>query len=178
MLKVLKYLFPISLYGGDDEEKTPPTEKTDDPAPIPSAEEVLDIKNKFIKKEDYNKLQENYNKLIKSVIDGEEIKDNPSGDAQSPKASELRKELYNPDNSLSNLEYVQKTLQLRNQILAEGKPDPFLPAGINGDPFKSDMERQQAEQTAAKVAKVLQEAVDEADGNAENFDIILAKIIK
>ena len=53
-----------------------------------------------------------------------------------------------------------------------------MPTGINGDPFKNDQERAAAEQSAEKVAKVLQEAVDEANGDPEAFDIILSKLVK
>lgn len=173
MLKVLKFLFPISFIGGDDDPPAP----SDDPAPVPSAEEVLDIKNNFVPKKDYTKLEEDYRKLADSILNGGELPSNPGGE-EAPDIAELRKELYDPNNSLSNLDYVKKTLQLREAIIQETGKDPFLPTGINGDPFRNDQERLAAEQSAEKVAKVLQEAVDEANGDPEAFDIILSKIIK
>ena len=176
MLKVLKYLYPFSLVGGDEDNPPAPT-NPDDPAPILSPEEVLDIKTNFVPKKDYEALEGNYRKLAESILNGGELPANPNGE-EAPDMAQLRKELYDPNNSLSNLDYVKKTLQLREAYIQETGKDPFLPTGINGDPFKNDQEKLAAEQSAQKVAKVLQEAVDEANGDPETFDIILSKLIK
>ena len=176
MLKVLKYLYPLFLVGGDDDPAPTPT-NPDDPAPLPDPDEVLDIKNNYVPKKDYEALEGNYKKLASSILNGGELPTDPNGE-EAPDIAKLRKELYDPNNSLSNLDYVKKTLQLREEIIKETKKDPFLPTGINGDPFKTDQEREAAVQSAEKVAKVLQEAVDQADGDPETFDIILSKIVK
>lgn len=176
MLKVLKYLYPFYLVGGDDDN--PPAPNPDDvSAPIPSPEEVLDIKNNYVPKKDYEALEGNYKKLASSILNGGELPIDPNGE-EAPDMAKLRKELYDPNNSLSNLDYVKKTLQLREAYMEETGKDPFLPTGINGDPFKNDQEKLAAEESAKKVAKVLQEAVDEANGDPETFDIILSKITK
>lgn len=159
---MFKVLYPF-IYAGD-EDPAPEV----NPTPNPTAEEVLDIQKNYIKKEKYEELEGNYKKLITHILDGREI-DNPSEDNQGPNASDLRKELYNPDNSLSNLEYVEKTLQLRKEIIKETGKDPFLPAGIKEKPSQADVD------SAARVAEILQAAVDEADGDPEVFDIILSK---
>ena len=175
---IKKFYFPFSLAGDDD----PPAPQPDDPAPVPSAEEVLDIQKNFVKKEKYDELETNYQKLIKKTLGLDEggdplTPDNPNGE-EGADIAKLRKELYDPNNSLSNLDYVKKTLELRETIINGGGKDPFLPTGINGDPFKDDAEKANAEHTAQKVAQVLAEAVKEADGDPEAFDIILSKIIK
>ena len=174
MFKVLKFMFPIFLFSGDDDPPPPPT---DDPAPVPSADEVLDIKKNYVPKKEHEKLEEDYRKVVDAILNGGELPPDPNGE-EAPKIADLRKELYDPNNTLSNLDYVKKTLQLREAIIEETGKDPFLPTGIQGDPFKTDQEREAAEASAEKVAKVLQEAVDEADGDSEAFDIILSKIIK
>ena len=154
-------------------------EENPQPTQDPTPEEVLDIKTNYVKKSDYEKVQEDYRKLVNSVLDGGDLpaQKDPNGEKGVDKAK-LRKELYDPNGSLTNLEYVEKTLKLREQIIAEGGKDPFLPTGINGNPFKNDQEQANAEATAEKVAKVLGEAVKEANGDPEAFDVIMTKIIK
>ena len=177
MLKVFKfYLFPFIL-GGDEDQQTPPDDQEGDPA-LPKADEVLDIKQNYVSKEEHNRLIKEYKKLVSSVLDGSELPAdlNPNGE-EAQDIAKLKKELYDPNNSLSNLDYVSKTLQLREAIIKETGKDPFLPTGINGDPFKTDAERDNAVAAAQKVAKVLKEAVDEANGDSGTFDIILSKII-
>ena len=165
MMKVAKYLFPL-FYGGDDDQPKEPQQ--DDPANLPTADEVLDIQKNFVKKEDYDELETNYKQLVSSVLNGGDITD-PNGEAESPKISDLRKELYDPESNLNNLEYVEKTLQLRKAIMEETGRDPFFPAGIKEKITEADAA--QAERTA----KLLQECVDEAHGDPEVFDIILSK---
>ena len=164
MIKVLKYLYPFSFIGGD-EDQTPPEQDTDQTL---SPEEVLDIKKNFVKKEDYDKLQNDYKKLVKDVLDGADIT-NPNGESDSPKISDLRKELYGPDSNLNNLEYVEKTLQLRKLIIEETGKDPFLPSGIKETPSEADIA------AAARTAELMQKCVDEANGDPEVFDVILSK---
>ena len=107
LLKVLKYLYPFSLVGGD--EDNPPAPNPDDPAPIPSPDEVLDIKNNYVPKKDYEKLEGDYRKVVDSILNGGELPANPNGE-EAPDMAQLRKELYDPNNSLSNLDYVKKML--------------------------------------------------------------------
>ena len=54
-------------------------------------------------------------------------------------------------------------MELRKQLIAKGEPDPFLPVGQQIQPTDFDI------QTADKVASVLQECVDYADGDSEVF---------
>lgn len=149
------------------------------PKQDPTPEEVLDIKTNYVKKSDYEKVQEDYRKLVNSVLEGGDLpaQKNPNGEEGVDK-DKLRKELYDPNGSLSNLEYVEKTLQLREQIMKDGGKDPFLPTGIKGNPYQNDQEQANAEATAEKVAKVLGEAVKEANGDPEAFDVIMTKLIK
>jgi hypothetical protein len=162
----------VSLQFFAEEENPQPTQ---DPTP----EEVLDIKTNYVKKSDYEKVQEDYRKLVNSVLEGGDLPaaKNPNGEEGVDK-DKLRKELYDPNGSLSNLEYVEKTLKLREQIMKDGGKDPFLPTGIKGNPYQNDQEQANAEATAEKVAKVLGEAIKEANGDPEAFDVIMTKIIK
>ena len=78
----------------------------------------------------------------------------------------LRKELFGKSRrDLSNLEYVDKTLQLRKALMERGEQDPFvMKAGRTSSPEAEDFKK------AERVASVLQECVDIADGNDSVFD--------
>ena len=71
------------------------------------------------------------------------------------------------DCNLSNLEFWQKTLALREAVMEQGDPDPFLPVGTKISPTDDDVVK------AENVAKVVQECIEEADGNSEVFTAIL-----
>lgn len=73
----------------------------------------------------------------------------------------LRKDLFNTDNN--NLQYVEKALKLRSALIEDGQPDPFLPYGNKIAPNEDDFK------AAEKVAKVLQECVDYAEGDSQLF---------
>ena len=83
----------------------------------------------------------------------------------------MRKELFNGDAQLTNLEYVTKALELRDQLIAAGKPDPFLPYGEKIAPTNEDVE------AANRVAKVLRECVDYADGDSSIFTNELQRVM-
>ena len=61
------------------------------------------------------------------------------------------------------MEFVKNTLALRQAIIDSGKPDPFLPMGNKIIPSDEDIA------TATRVANVLQECVDYADGDSAAF---------
>lgn len=74
----------------------------------------------------------------------------------------LRNKVFNnPDQT--NLEYITNALNLRNRLLEEGYEDPFVPQGTQISATQADYDR------ANKVANVLQEMVDEADGDSNVF---------
>ena len=123
-------------------------------------EALAKVRETTVPKEEYDKLKEENKKLIDSVINGTELE----GQEVKPEPidlDKLRKELFNGDNS--NLEYCQKALQLREELIARGEPDPFLPLGNQISPTDYDIEK------AQQVADVLQECIDYADGDSAIF---------
>lgn len=119
------------------------------------------LRENTVAKEQYLKLKEENSKLLKSLINGETIEG--MDETSAPDVAELRKQLFSGEAQLNNLDYVTKALQLRNTLIAEGKPDPFLPYGEKIAPTDEDIA------AAERVAKVLQECVDYADGDSAIF---------
>lgn len=123
---------------------------------------INDLKANTVSKEQYLKLKNENKKLLDSYARGDGITQEQVAPKES--AAELRKALYgNGCDGLSNLDYWDKTLKLREIIIAEGKEDPFVPQGHNI--VATDADRAAAQ----KVADVVQKCIDVADGDSSVF---------
>lgn len=119
---------------------------------------INELKQNSVNREDYNKLKAENKKLLDSIVNGAPV------EVQSPQRKsieELRAAYLKEDQT--NLEYISNALKLREALISEGKPDPFLPIGEQILPTDEDVA------AANKVASVLQECVDYADGDSAVF---------
>lgn len=123
-------------------------------------EAIKKLKENTVSKEDYERVQEENKKLLQSLINGETI---DPAEEEKPDIDALRKELFSEECELNNLEYTSKALQLRTAIMEAGGIDPFLPYGKKIVPTEEDIE------TANRVAQVLQECVEYAEGDSAVF---------
>ena len=139
-----------------DEHTTTPEEPQEDYIAA-----ITELKENTVSKQQYAQLKEENSKLLKALINGEAIDgiEQPS----TPDIEELRKQLFSGEAELNNLDYVIKTLELRDALIARGAADPFLPIGHQITPSPSDIE------AANRVATVLNECVDYADGDSNIF---------
>lgn len=120
---------------------------------------IEDLRNNSVSKSEFDKLKAQNTKLLKALANGEKIENKATVDMKT-----LRNELYGSDRKeLSNVEYVTKTLQLRQAIIDAGSADPFLPIGHQVAPTKEDIA------SAANLAEVLQECLDYAQGDTAVF---------
>lgn len=122
---------------------------------------INEMKKNTVSRESYDKLKEENSKLLKSLIDGGQV-DMPSQETPTD-IDALRKELFNPDGELSNLEYASKALELRDAVIASGGKDPFMPNGHNYQYDEADA------RAADRVATVMRECIEVANGNSEVF---------
>ena len=119
---------------------------------------INELKQNSVNREDYNKLKAENKKLLDSIVNNVPV------EVQSPQRKsieELRAAYLKEDQT--NIEYISNTLKLREALIAEGKPDPFLPIGEQILPTDEDVA------AANKVASVLQECVDYAEGDSAVF---------
>ena len=124
-------------------------------------QQIEDLRANSVSRADYDKLKAEHNRAMNALINGGQM-DDPKAEKVDKDA--LRKELYDSqDNGLSNLDYWQKTLTLRQAIIDDGGKDPFLPYGQKIAPTAEDVE------AANRVAKVVQECIDYADGDSRIF---------
>lgn len=138
--------------------KTVETGAVDDPQQD-YLEAIKNLKQNTVDKAKYEQSEAERKRLLNMVVNGQTV-DVP----EEPKHREIgviRNELFNKEHN--NLDYIKLSLELRNALIAEGKPDPFLPYGRQISPTRED------EEIAEKVAQVYQECVDFAEGDSELF---------
>ena len=142
----------------DEETRTVETGAVDDPQQD-YLEAIKNLKQNTVDKAKYEQSEAERKRLLNMVVNGQTV-DAP----EEPKHREInviRNELFNKEHN--NLDYIKLSLELRNALIAEGQPDPFLPYGRQISPTRED------EEIAEKVAQVYQECVDFAEGDSELF---------
>ena len=125
---------------------------------------IKELKEKSVDRSEYDKLRAENKKLIDAVVNGQPGQEEPAAVKHSKEQiDELRNDLFNSPKELSNLEYVTKAMELREALMENGEPDPFLPYGKQISPTRDDLEG------AEKVAQVYRECIDYAEGDSEVF---------
>ena len=124
-------------------------------------EAIKEMKANTVSKEAYVKLQQENKQLLNSLVNGQgiEVEKEEPVDIDG-----LRQKLFSAKkHDMTNLEYVSNALKLREALMERGEMDPFVPSGKKIHPTDDDFKK------ADKVATVLQECVDYADGDAMVF---------
>ena len=125
---------------------------------------IKDLKQNSVNRSEYEKLRAENKKLIDTVVNGL-----PGQEEQvvvkhsKEQIDDLRNELFNSPRELNNLEFITKAMELREALMENGEPDPFLPVGKQISPTRDDIEG------AEKVAQVYKECIDYAEGDSEVF---------
>lgn len=144
------------------EEEKVVTEKVEDNTPD-YLKAIQDLKQNSVDRSEYEKLKAENKKLINAVVNGQ-----PSEELQPAKHSQkdiddLRNKLFNSEKDLSNLEYISAAVELRDALMENGQPDPFIPVGKQISPTRDDIE------IAEKCAQVYKECIEFANGDSEVF---------
>lgn len=129
---------------------------------------IEEMKANTVSRDAYNKLRNENKQLLDALVSGKEIPQEPQN---KPSIPELRKKLFSED-QISNLEYVETALSLRDALIESGERDPFLPYGD-----KVDITAEQIEQ-ANKVATGLREMLDFAEGDSGVFSAEYQRRVK
>lgn len=125
---------------------------------------IKELKEKSVDRSEYDKLRAENKKLIDAVVNGQPGQEEPAVSKHSKEQiDDLRNDLFNSPRELNNLEYVTKAMELREALMENGEPDPFLPVGKQISPTRDDLEG------AEKVAQVYRECIEYADGDSEVF---------
>ena len=125
---------------------------------------IKELKQNSVDRSEYDKLRAENKKLIDAVVNGQPGQEEPAVSKHSKEQiDDLRNDLFNSPKELSNLEYVTKAMELREALMENGEPDPFLPVGKQISPTRDDLEG------AEKVAQVYKECIEYAEGDSEVF---------
>lgn len=120
---------------------------------------IKELKANSVDRSKYDQLRADNKRLLDSLVNGQTI-EQPK-ELVKPDLNELRKAVFKDDQT--NLEYITNALALRKALIENGSPDPFLPCGEKTLPTDADVA------TAERVASVLQECVDLAEGDSQIF---------
>lgn len=125
---------------------------------------IKELKQNSVDRSEYDKLRAENKKLIDAVVNGQPGQEEPVLTKHSKEQiDDLRNELFNSPRELNNLEYITKAMELREALMENGEPDPFLPVGKQISPTRDDLEG------AEKVAQVYKECIEYAEGDSEVF---------
>ena len=125
---------------------------------------IKELKEKSVDRSEYEKLRAENKKLIDAVVNGQ-----PGQEEQvvvkhtKEQIDDLRNDLFNSPRELTNLEFITKTMELREARMENGESDPLLPVGKQISPTRDDIEG------AEKVAQVYKECIEYAEGDSEVF---------
>lgn len=147
-----------------EEEKE---QQTPDNEPEMTATEYInqinDLKNKTVSREEYERIKNDNKELAKALINGTGAKiPGITEPDKKPDLDDLRKKLFTKK-SKNDLEYFTNLLALRDGVMADGQPDPFLPINREFRATKQD------EADAERIATQIREAIDYADGDPAVF---------
>ena len=132
-------------------------------------EALKEMKANSVNKAAYDKLKEENKQLLDALINGGQVTQELQKEPVD--IDSLRKRLFSVETELSNLDYMKTALELREALLDQGSPDPFLPYGQNIAPTDEDI------RTADRVAEAIKSCIDYADGDSEIFTNELQRIM-
>ena len=123
-------------------------------------EALKKMRETTVDRQEYDALKAENKRLINDVLNGvvydkKEIKN-------EDEIQELRLKVFDNENQ-TNLEYAINSLNLRTALIESGKEDPFVSIGSKYIPTQADYDK------SNRVALVLQEMVDVADGDPNVF---------
>lgn len=121
---------------------------------------INELKQNSVDKAKYDALRLENKKLLNSLVNGQVVEQQV--EKKQADIPALREKVFNNENQ-TNLEYITNVLNLRNALLENGQEDPFVPQGTMITATQADYEK------ANRVATVLQEMVDDADGDPNIF---------
>ena len=157
-MKTRPYKLDLQLFAEDQQDQQ---QEVIDPN-ANAVEAIKKLKETTVSKEAYEAVVKQNKELFDTVINGGSIQDDKAAIAE-PSIEELRGKLFKIDSGLNNLEYWESALLLRKKLMEQGQTDPFVPVGKKIVPEQSDFD------AAQRVADVVQECIDYAEGDSTVF---------
>ncbi len=136
-------------------------------AEVDPIEALREIKKNSVPRSEYDRVVAERNRIFAAYANGER-EEKPTENTPVD-VDALRHDILSGE--LSNLEYAEKVLTLRNELIAQGQRDPFLPYGKDVYPTMED------ESEAQAVADALEDCIEAANGDSAIFTNELQRIM-
>lgn len=130
------------------------------------------MKENMVLKSDYDEAINENRKLAEQLMRIPSPTEEAAAKAKPKVDVNKLKEKLSAATQMTNLEFVDTALQLRDALIEDGKPDPFLPVGRRISPTEDDIKK------ASKVAEAFQYCVDAAQGDPAIFNMELMRITR
>lgn len=128
---------------------------------------IRKLKATTVSRDAYEKLMEENSKLVDGLLNNtsapSEAEVTVDVEARQKRIDELREVLYAQKSSKNELDYMTKTLELRDLLIEAGEPDPFVPAGHRYTPTQEDII------AAERSAQCFKSCIDYANGDSRLF---------
>ena len=131
-------------------------------------EVIQKMKKTMVPKTDYDEAIKENKKLAEQLIASPNPQEQPKEKVDIKKLQDQ----FSASTQMTNLEFVSSALKLRNALIEDGKPDPFLPVGRRISPTEDDIRK------ANKVAEAFEYCVDAAQGDPAIFNMELMRITR
>ena len=131
-------------------------------------EEIKNLKENSVSKEEYAKLQEKNKNLMRQIINGGGSKEAE----ETINIEECRKALFENPEDLTDLDFWKNTLALRKARLEKEGVDIFLPKGKKTRYSNDDKE------SAKHVAEVIGQLIEDSEGSPQVFKALLNNAIE
>ena len=131
-------------------------------------EVIKKMKENMVLKSDYDEAIAENKKLAEQLITSPNLQEQPKEKVDIKKLQDQ----FSASTQMTNLEFVSSALKLRNALIEDGKPDPFLPVGRRISPTEEDIRK------ANKVAEAFEYCVEAAQGDPAIFNMELMRITR
>lgn len=128
---------------------------------------IKELKENSVPKADFDKLKEKNKELLQMVVNGEKLPAEENPENIEDKKARLRKDLFSENVSLNNLEFVEKSIELRDTILEDEGEDIFLP------PNATDADKEAVD----RVVGIYKDCIEKSNGDSGVFTSLIASKI-
>lgn len=144
------------------------------PAPDVNYIELLQqLKSSTVSKDQYNRVIQENKMLAEALVNNQSIDTGESKTQYTEKdIAALRSDLYKINGNITNLEYIRKTLELRQALIDQGERDPFLPN--NADYRESEFDAEKAQY----IADGLKQMCDYCGNDSALFNSELKRVLR
>ena len=136
-------------------------------AEVDPIEALREIKKNSVPRSEYDRVVAERNRIFAAYANGE--REEKPAESTPVDVDALRHDILSGE--LSNLEYAEKVVALRKELIAQGQRDPFLPYGKDVYPTMED------EAEAQAVADALEDCIEAANGDSAIFTNELQRIM-